>query len=270
MANTQLATRAEDNSIFSSGEKWGLAVKMATSLAQSTIVPKDFQGNANNTLVALELANRMGVSPMMVMQNLYIVYGRPSWSAQYIISSINGSGKYDFELQYDLKNDKNGKPFSCQCWTEKNGRRVVGPVIDMDMAKAEGWIDKNGSKWKTMPQMMLMYRAATFFGRMNCPELTMGIYSRDEVVEIGPEEYREVPIETRVKQDIAQNANTEAFEDDVAEVVQEPETVAEEKEEQTQTEAPKRGRPKKQPAKEVEETVIDLQETADDDPPEWA
>jgi len=221
MSNTQVATQNQNSiSIFSNGESWNLAVKMATSLAQSTIVPKDFQGNANNALIAIELANRLQTSPFMVMQNLYVVYGRPSWSAQYIISMINGSGKYDMELQYDEKSDKDGKPFSCQCWTEKAGRKVTGPVIDMNMAKAEGWIDKNGSKWKTMPQIMLRYRAASFFGRMNCPELTLGIYTREEVVEIGPDEYSVSDVETQVKQDIADNANSVNFEE--AEVVENP------------------------------------------------
>lgn len=213
MENTQVATQNQNSlSIFSNGESWSLAVKMATSLAQSTIVPKDFQGNANNALIAIELANRLQTSPFMVMQNLYVVYGRPSWSAQYIISMINGSGKYDMELQYEEKNDKSGKPFSCQCWTEKAGRKVTGPIIDMDMAKAEGWVDKNGSKWKTMPQIMLRYRAASFFGRMNCPELTLGIYTREEVVEIGPDEYTVSDVEVQVKQNIATNANSVDFE----------------------------------------------------------
>lgn len=272
MANTQLATRTEEASIFSSGEKWSLAVKMATSLAASTIVPKDFQGNANNTLVALELANRLQVSPLMVMQNLYVVYGRPSWSSQYIIGAINGSGKYDFELQYDEKNDDKGKPYSCQCWTERNGRKVTGPVITMDMAKAEGWVDKSGSKWKTMPQMMLRYRAASFFGRMNCPELIMGIYSREEVVDMGPDEYREVPVEEKVRQDIAQNANAmdfdEAVESDIP-VSKKPQETANTKpdamtEEPTKEEPKVKARPKKKPEPEpAVEDEIEIQ-------PEWA
>lgn len=187
---TGLTTVQNNNlSIFESAEKWQLASKMATSLAQSTIVPKDFQGNANNTLIAIELATRLQTSPIMVMQNLYVVYGRPSWSAQYIIAMINGSGRYDMELQFDEKPDSNGKPYSCTCWTEKNGRKVTGPEITMDLAKAEGWYDKNGSKWKTMPQMMLRYRAASFFGRMNCPDLMMGMYTKEEQYEIGNEEY---------------------------------------------------------------------------------
>lgn len=213
MANTQVTVRDEGNvlSIFSNAQSWELATRMAASLAKSTIVPKEFQNNANNALIAIELANRLQTSPLMVMQNLYVVYGRPSWSAQYIIGMINNSGKYDMELQYDEVADKNGKPFSCRCWTEKDGRRVNGPVIDMDMAKAEGWLGKNGSKWQTMPQIMLRYRAASFFGRMNCPELTMGIYTREEVVELGPDEYTVSDMEAKVRQDIVENANSVDF-----------------------------------------------------------
>lgn len=197
-------------SIFESEEKWILATKMAASLAQSTIVPKEFQGNANNALIAIELASRLQTSPLMVMQHLYIVYGRPAWSAQYVIAAINGSGKYDMELQFDEKTDANGNPYSCVCWTEKNGRKVTGPTITMDLAKAEGWISKNGSKWQTMPQIMLRYRAASFFGRMNCPDLMMGMYTREEQYEMGKDEYLE-DMATRVQVEIEANSNQEEF-----------------------------------------------------------
>ena len=49
------------------------------------------------------------------------------------------------------------------------------------MAIQEGWYFKKGSKWQTMPQQMAMYRAAAFFGRVYAPEVTMGIYTKDEV-----------------------------------------------------------------------------------------
>ena len=272
MSNTQLALR-EDASIFASPDRFETAGKMAVSLSKSTIVPKEYQGNPSNGLIAIELANRLGVSPLMVMQNLNVIYGRPSWSAQYVIAMINSSGKYDFELQFDEKTDKNGKPFSCQCWTEKNGRKVTGPVIDMDMARAEGWVGKSGSKWQTMPQMMLRYRAASFFGRMNCPELTMGIYTREEVIEIGPEDYREayVPsenIEAQVQEEIAENANTVDFEETVAEETlpinePTPEAIAQA---EAMPDPPKRGRKRAaaEPKPEVVENV-----PADDDGPDW-
>jgi hypothetical protein len=115
------------------------------------------------------------------------------------------------ELQFDLKRDEKNKPFSCQCWTTKDGRRVEGPVIDMDMANAEGWTSKNGSKWKTMPEVMLRYRAASFFSRMNCPEISMGIYTSDEIIDGDFKEYSADDMMESVQSTIEQNANKEDF-----------------------------------------------------------
>lgn len=196
--------------IFGTSDNFIMAGQMAKALAGSTIVPNEFQGNTSNCLIAIELAVRLKTSPLMVMQHLYIVYGRPSWSAQYVIAAINGSGKYDMELQFDEKADEKGNPYSCVCWTEKNGRKVTGPIITMDLAKAEGWIDKKGSKWQTMPQIMLRYRAASFFGRMNCPDLMMGMYTKEEQYEIGESEYLE-DMNIRVQKEIETNANKEEF-----------------------------------------------------------
>ena len=52
------------------------------------------------------------------------------------------------------------------------------------MAKAEGWT-KN-SKWRTMPQLMLNYRAASFFGRQHVADLLLGVQTEEEVVDIQP------------------------------------------------------------------------------------
>jgi hypothetical protein len=54
------------------------------------------------------------------------------------------------------------------------------------MAKAEGWLTKTGSKWITMPELMLKYRAAAFFGRLYAPEVLMGMQTSEEVIDITP------------------------------------------------------------------------------------
>ena len=217
---TKVAVKHETDfskGIFGSSDNWLMAGQMAQALSQSTIVPKDYQGNQANAMVAIEIANRLQTSPLMVMQNLYVIQGRPSWSAQFLIASVNGSGKYDMELQYDEKTDKDGKPFSCQCWTMKDGRKVSGPVIDMEMAKAEGWTTKSMSKWKTMPQIMLRYRAASFFARMNCPEMTLGFYTKEEAIDGDFKEYPLEEMRQSVEDEINANANTEDFVEDVPE-----------------------------------------------------
>lgn len=214
-ANTLKAIKTDFSlGIFGTSDNFTMATQMAKALASSTIVPKEYQGNVANGLIAIEIAQRLQTSPLMVMQNLNVIQGRPSWSAQFLIAMVNGSGKYDMELQFDEKQDKDGKPYSCQCWTEKNGRKVTGITVDMSMAAAEGWLQKNGSKWKTMPQVMLRYRAASFFARMNCPELTLGYYTKDEAYEIADyQEYQFEDMQQEVDREIEENANSVEFDE---------------------------------------------------------
>jgi hypothetical protein len=197
--------------IFGTSDNFTMAYQMAKALSQSTLVPKEYQKNEANCMIAIDISIRMKTSPFLVMQNLDVIQGKPGWNAKWLIGTINASRKYDMELQFDLKRDEKNKPFSCQCWTTKDGRRVEGPVIDMDMANAEGWTSKNGSKWKTMPEVMLRYRAASFFSRMNCPEISMGIYTSDEIIDGDFKEYSADDMMESVQSTIEQNANKEDF-----------------------------------------------------------
>ena len=170
--------------IFGSQDNFVMASQMAKALAESTIVPQSYQKNWCNCLIAIEQAQRLKVSPMMVMQNLYVIQGRPSWSSSFLIAAINNSHLYDTELQFEETTDKEGKPYSCLAYALKQGRKVEGMKITMDMARAEGWVAKNGSKWKTMPQQMLIYRAASFFARAYCAAALNGISTEGEINDI--------------------------------------------------------------------------------------
>lgn len=227
--NTQLAEKKEQTAvqqankvtdyslgIFGTSDNFIMAMQMAKALSESTIVPQTYQKNPSNCLIAIEQAQRMNISPLMVMQNLYPIQGKPSWSSKFLIASINASRKFDMELQYDETKDKDGKPYSCVAWTMKNGRRIEGMEVNMQMAKDEGWLGKNGSKWKTMPQLMLRYRAASFFSSLNCPELTMGIYTKEEIEDNDFNEYPMEDLQAQVQKDIAENANSQEFEPEEA------------------------------------------------------
>lgn len=162
-----------------------LLQRSAKALSASTLVPKEYQGNLPNCIVALELAQRIGASPLMVMQNLDIVHGRPTWRAQFVIACINQCGRYT-ELQYQWGGTEGKDDWSCRAWAKSRatGERVQGPKIDIAMAKKEGWYTKTGSKWQTIPELMLMYRAGAWFGRTNAPELTMGLSTTEEARDI--------------------------------------------------------------------------------------
>ena len=234
--NTQLAEKKEQTAvqqtnkvtdyslgIFGTSDNFIMAMQMAKALSESTIVPQTYQKNPSNCLIAIEQAQRMNISPLMVMQNLYPIQGKPSWSSKFLIASINASRKFDMELQYDETKDKDGKPYSCVAWTMKNGRRIEGMEVNMQMAKDEGWLGKNGSKWKTMPQLMLRYRAASFFSSLNCPELTMGIYTKEEIEDNDFNEYPMEDLQAQVQKDISENANSQEFEPEEVTESAEPE-----------------------------------------------
>lgn len=181
-----VAVKPQALSVFSDAKSFDTALRMSQCLASSTVVPKDYQGNVGNCMIAIEMSSRINTSPMMVMQNLYIVNGLPAWSSQWIIAMINSSRRYKTELQFEFGNDRADGGLSCRAWAEDyQGHKVFGPKITMNMANTEGWTTKNGSKWKSMPEVMIQYRAASFFGRMNCPDMIMGIYSQDEVIDMG-------------------------------------------------------------------------------------
>lgn len=219
-------------------EAFELSQRVAKMLASSTLVPEQYRAitkvkagkdnngqwvyqdveNPNglsNCVIALNMANRMGADPLMIMQNLYLIEGRPSWSSQFIMASINSCGRFSalrFEIE-DLgekeveyqetawvsgRKQTNTKKIkiqniSCMAWVieRESGERLESSKISIEMAVKEGWYQKNGSKWQTMPEQMLRYRAASFFGRVYAPELLMGLRSADEeqdrIIDITPE-----------------------------------------------------------------------------------
>lgn len=156
------------------------AQRVAKMLSSSSLIPKEYQGSVQNTMIALEMANRIGASPLMVMQNLYIVHGKPSWSSSFIIAALNSSRRFS-ALRFEL--DGEGEEYGCTAWANDlhTKDRLAGPKVTMKMAKAEGWVDKAGSKWKTMPELMLRYRSAAFFGRLYAPDILMGMQTAEEV-----------------------------------------------------------------------------------------
>jgi hypothetical protein len=169
-------------SAFSGIEAFEFAQRQANALASSDLVPTAFRGKTANCLIALEVANRVGTSPLMVMQHLNVIHGKPTWSAQFIIATVNSSGRFKDPLQFKMEGA--GDTRTCVAYAQKpDGALVQGPEVSVAMAKAQGWWTREGSKWPTMTDLMLSYRAATFFGRLHTPDLLLGMKSEEEARE---------------------------------------------------------------------------------------
>ena len=162
---------------------FALAQREALALANSDLVPKEFKGNVANCLISLNLAKRIGADPLMVMQNLDIIHGRPAFRATFLIACLNQCGRFT-PLRYRLEGEGDQRTCTALANDRETGEEYEGPPVSMEMAKAEGWSTKAGSKWKTMPDLMLRYRAAAFFARTTAPEVAMGLYTADELDDV--------------------------------------------------------------------------------------
>lgn len=220
--------------------------RCAKPYAESTIVPTSYRGNIGNCVIALDLSYRMNLPALTVMQNLYIVNGTPSWSSKFLIATINTCGRFTnlryrklnlgllgkvkynshewitreggkkdktiVVREYDASNLEN---WECVAFaTEKaTGQVLVSDPVTIEMAIKEGWYTKDGSKWVTMPMLMLSYRAAAFWQRVYAPEISMGFRTVEEELDIQDVEYEEMPIEeTDPKPTVTARLTTESVE----------------------------------------------------------
>lgn len=161
--------------------------RCAKLLSSSPLVPEIYRGEKGlpSAVIALNLASRIGADILLVMQNLYVVQGRPGWSSKFLIATFNQCGKYT-ALRYEFVGSEGSDEWGCRAWAieKATGDRLVGPLVTIGIAKKEGWFGKQGSKWQTMPEQMLRYRAAAWFINTIAPELAMGLPTAEENADV--------------------------------------------------------------------------------------
>lgn len=171
-------------------ESFELMQRISKAFASSDLVPQQYRGNLANCMIALDMAQRIGANPLMTMQNLYVVHGTPGWSSKFLIATVNACGRFT-SLRYEWRGEPGQPEYGCRAWAieRETGERLQGIWVDWKMVNAEGWASKSGSKWKSMPDQMFVYRSAAFWQRAYAPELAMGLQTvedLDDVVDVTP------------------------------------------------------------------------------------
>lgn len=157
--------------------------RMATQLAKSTIIPQTYQNKPENVIVAIGMAQKLGLDPFTIMQNLNIIKGKTSWSGSFCRTLIEKSNKYT-NLQLIFVGQKGTETYGCymQGVNKETGETIKGPEVNMKMARAENWT--SNTKWINMPELMLSYRATSFFARVYVPEALNGVQTTEEIEDI--------------------------------------------------------------------------------------
>lgn len=181
LATTNLPTASAETQAFE------LQLRKAKVFAASTLVPQQYRNNLPDCVIAMNMANRIGADVLMVMQNMYLVQGKPGWSAQFLIATFNSCGRFS-SMRFEWKGKQGSADWGCRAYaTEKaTGEMIQGAWVTWDMAQKEGWTKKTGSKWLSLPELMMQYRSAAFLVRAYAPELGMGLQTVEEIIDVTP------------------------------------------------------------------------------------
>lgn len=179
-------------------EQFNHMARVAGVLAKSSIVPQNYQNKPEDCLIALDMASRIGTNPLMVMQNLYVVKGKPAWSGQACAAMVQNCGRFE-SVRHVRTGEVGTDSRGCYYVAKRidNGEDVRGVEVTIGMAKAEGWTAN--SKWKNLPELMLNYRAAAFFAREHCPDILMGCQTDAELYDISAASKKAAPITDALK-----------------------------------------------------------------------
>lgn len=160
--------------------------KIALELSRSDFVPSAYRGKPADVLMVSELAEFMKLPLFIMLQNIDVIKGKAGWKSSFVIALVNASRRFSSRLKFQYDGIINNDNWRCRAYAQEHGSSEVcyGAWVSIKMAKDEGWYSKDGSKWQTMPELMLMYRAAAFFGRVHCSDLLHGLQHTDELVDI--------------------------------------------------------------------------------------
>lgn len=185
-APQKITTTAVDNSEFAcflDTAKFNQLWRVAQVFAASELVPAHYRAKPNNCFVAMQMSIRLDVDPMMLMQNTFVLQGKPGMESKLVIALINARGPFEGPIRWKFAGE--GDARACTAYAKHRATgEVCEATVSWEMATKEGWTTKKGSKWMTMPDLMFQYRSAVFLGRLYCPECLMGMRTTDELVDI--------------------------------------------------------------------------------------
>lgn len=173
--------------IYTSSAAFAHVQRIAKVFASSDLVPAAYRGNLANCILGVELALRLNVPVMMLMQHTYPFQGKPAMEGKFVVGLLNMRGPYVGGVRYEYTGK--GETRSCTAiGIREDGTRDT-VTVDVPMAKAMGWWQRN-QMWHHITDQMLSYRSAAWLARRHCPEIIFGLQTVEEVsdvVDVTPE-----------------------------------------------------------------------------------
>ncbi len=174
--NEIIRETVEERNVSSEVESFEFRQRKAQLYAQSKIIPTHFQKNVADCYIIVTMAEQLNVPEMICFQHAYVIKGKVSWSAVFLIACFNSCGRFS-PIEYEFDQTANDKSCRAFATCKQTGRTKVGPIVSLSMADKMKW----GDQWKKMPELMLRYRAAAFLVKTVAPEIALGLSETSEL-----------------------------------------------------------------------------------------
>lgn len=173
--------------------------EIAKVFAGSIFVPDSFKNKPGECLIAIDIARRMGESELMVMQQMFVVKGRPGFSTKFMIGRANRLAGFRSTIKWVREELGEPVPVSVErkvkgnlttvkftmpnmrvtAWAvDRFGERIEASV-DTKMAIEEGWVEN--AKYTSMPEHMFRWRSSSMLINLYSPEVMMGMQTIEEL-----------------------------------------------------------------------------------------
>jgi len=169
----------------------GEALQFSEMLANSSMVPKAYQGKANDVLVCIQWGYEMGLAPMQSLQNIAVINGKPSVYGDAMMALVQASPVCEDVEEY-FEGEGTPNPVAV-CVAKRKGRKPVETRFSVEDAKRAGLWGKGGP-WTAYPKRMLQMRARGFALRDAFPDVLKGMISVEEAQDY-PDEAKPVPVD---------------------------------------------------------------------------
>ncbi|GAG06593.1 unnamed protein product, partial [marine sediment metagenome] len=180
--------------------------KLAQYICKSSFVPKDKHNKPEDCLLAWQMGQEIGLSPMASLNSISVINGRPTLWGDPMKGLIMKQPDCEDIKEY-IEDEKSDNPVAVCEVLRKNFSPVTSRFSVQDAKRAGYW--SKGGTWKTHPILMLSYKARGFALRSAFPDVLSGLITREEAEDYA-EDYSKT--ETSKKAPIKNVTPVEEFE----------------------------------------------------------
>jgi hypothetical protein len=153
------------------------AMAFSEMLAKSSMVPRAYQGKAEDVLVAMQWGREIGLAPLQALQNIAVINGKPSVYGDAAMALVQASPVCE-DIEETIEGEGTPNPVAV-CIAKRKGRKPVVARFSLEDAKRAGLWGKPGP-WQAYPKRMMQMRARGFALRDAFPDVLKGLITVEE------------------------------------------------------------------------------------------